>query len=289
MSMLNAFSKAAGHGQYFTPTTTSGLGAASAALNLHDALKADDGLGALAAATNLGSQVATLYAANASSQAAAQTAGSWAQGLGTAAGILGIANSLKHGDEVGATASALMLASQLTWIGPWGTAVGLAVGIARALSGDKEKPIVHGEAEVTWTDTGALAIRVSNDQNGGGESARGTMQSMLDTLNGYLGQQTDVHGDPSFALIPQRLPTVAFHHQYDSRFIILRTRDDEGRPVERYYDGQGNRLGLDGSIESTFAEDFLNEVMDRNAIVPTWEADTVYRYRHPSAEIPLAA
>jgi hypothetical protein len=28
------------------------------------------------------------------------------------------------------------------------------------------------------------------------------MQSMLDTLNGFLGRHTDAHGDPSFALIP---------------------------------------------------------------------------------------
>ena len=275
VSMLNAFSKAAGHGQYFSPTTTAGLGAASAAMNLYDALKADDNLGALAAGTNLGSQVATLYAANASTQAAAQTAGSWAQGLGTAAGILGIANALKNGDETGAAISAL-----IAFGGPAGALVGTVLAIGRALRGPKEPPEVHGEAEAVWTPDGNLDIRVSGDQNGGGERARSTLASLLAPIEEQLRNQTNAHGDPSAALIPRRLPSVTFHGQYESN-LILRYLDDEGRPVERYYDGAGNRIGLDGSVESTFAEDFLDEVMGQNAIVPKWEADTIRPYPDP--------
>jgi hypothetical protein len=279
VSMLNAFSKATGHGQYFSPTTTAGLGAASAAMNLYDALKADDNLGALAAGTNLGSQVATLYAANASTQAAAQTAGSWAQGLGTAAGILGIANALKNGDETGAAISAL-----IAFGGPAGALVGTVLAIGRALRGPKEPPEVHGEAEAVWTPDGNLDIRVSGDQNGGGERARSTLASLLAPIEEQLRNQTNAHGDPSAALIPRRLPSVTFHGQYESN-LILRYLDDEGRPVERYYDGAGNRIGLDGSVESTFAEDFLDEVMGQNAIVPKWEADTVrQRMEHGDPE-----
>jgi hypothetical protein len=100
------------------------------------------------------------------------------------------------------------------------------------------------------------------------------MQSMLDTLSGYLAQGTDAHGDPSFALIPQRLPTVSFFQREYAEFMLNFT-DEHGQRVSRHYNGQGQRLGLDGSIESTFAEDFINEVMGQNAIVPKWEADTI--------------
>ncbi len=128
------------------------------------------------------------------------------------------------------------------------------------------------------------------------------MQSMVDTLNGYLGQQVNQYGDPSFALIPQRLPTVSFFQREYAEFMLNFT-DEHGQRVTRHYNGQGQRLGLNGEVESTFAdgwrnrrdvrdtcsraarqgrrgssfaEDFLNEVMGQNAIVPTWEADTIY-------------
>ena len=278
-SMLNVFARASGIPQAdlpFSQTTTSSLGAVSAAFNLRDALKADDGLAALAAGTNLSSQVTFVYASYAESAAAEVLA----KNLGTAAGVLGIANSLKHGDEVGATASALMLASQLSWIGPWGTAVGLAIGIARALFGGDDPPEPRGTAEVRWGADGSLSVAVTEDDDGGGQSAQGMMQSMLDTLSGYLGQQTDTHGDPSFALIPQRLPTASFFQREYAEFKLNFT-DENGQRITRHYNGQGQRLGLDGSVESTFAEDFLNEVMEQNAIVPKWEADTIHQYPGP--------
>jgi hypothetical protein len=107
---------------------------------------------------------------------------------------------------------------------------------------------------------------------------------MLDTLNGYLGRQTDAHGDPQFALIPQRLPTVSFFQREYAEFMLNFT-DENGQRVSRHYNGQGQRIGLDGGIESTFTEDFINEVMGQNAIVPKWEADTIRaRINHGDSE-----
>jgi LysM repeat protein len=293
MSMLNSLARASGVTQAnlpFRQTTTAGLGAVSAGLNLYDALKADDNLGALVAGSNLSAQVAHWVSANAAFEGATRSAaGSFADTMGPVVGVLSIANSLAHGDELGAAIGVIMLVNPV---------LGIALSVARAFFGGDDPPEPRGTAEVRWGADGSLSVAVTEDDDGGGRSAQGMMQSMLDTLNGYLGRQTDAHGesadatslsrgprldpigDPLYALIPQRLPTVSFFQREYAEFMLNFT-DENGQRVSRHYNGQGQRIGLDGSVESTFAEDFINEVMGQNAIVPKWEADTVRQYQDP--------
>jgi hypothetical protein len=279
MSMMNAFGRASGVTQANLPfhqTTTAGLGAVSASLNLYDALKADDNLGALVAGSNLSVQVAHWASASTAFETATRSAaGNFADTMGPVVGALSVVNSLKHGDELGAAIGAIMMVNPV---------LGIGLSIARALFGGDDPPEPRGTAEAQWNADGSLRVAVTEDDDGGGKSAQGMMQSMVDTLNGYLNQQTDAHGVPSFALIPQRLPTVSFFQREYAEFILNYT-DEHGQPITRHYNGQGQRIGLDGSVESTVAEDFLDEVMGQNAIVPKWEADTVrQRMEHGDPE-----
>jgi hypothetical protein len=118
-------------------------------------------------------------------------------GLGQVAGVLGIANSLKHGDEVGAAIGVIMMVNPV---------LGAALSIARALFGGDDPPEPRGTAEVRWSADGSLAVAVTEDDDGGGQSAQGMMQSILDTLNGYLGQQSDAHGESATATSLSRGP-----------------------------------------------------------------------------------
>lgn len=97
---------------------------------------------------------------------------------------------------------------------------------------------------------------------------------MLAPLNDFLHAQVGEQGAPRYALIPQRLPAVSFHAQYQSQ-LILHYLDEHGTPVSPHYDGAGKRLGLDGSLESTLAQDFLQAALAQRALVPAWEAETI--------------
>lgn len=57
--MVNAFAAASGQAPVFGQTTTAGLGFVAAGLNLYDALKHDNALGAAVAASHLAAQVGT--------------------------------------------------------------------------------------------------------------------------------------------------------------------------------------------------------------------------------------
>ena len=105
------------------------------------------------------------------------------------------------------------------------------------------------------------------------------MQKLLDGLQAALAQETDAHGQPKWALIPQRSPasasstTPTASTQGRRGHLYLKWIDEHGQEQTRWYDGKGNRN--DGSGE-TLGQDFSKLV--NAALVPTWEAQTVLEH-----------
>lgn len=247
-----------------TEALASGLGALGAAMNFYNALKADDALGAIVAGSSMVYQGAQ-FVSKVAEGALAQSAGNLASTLGPAVGVLGIAYSLSQGDALGAAVATISMAFPI---------VGLAFAAYSLLSA-KAPPEIKGTAEVRWDEAGALTVAVTEDNKGGGASAQAWMSSLLEPLERWLAAQTDEAGAPRYAIVPQRLPRVSYYALEYPEMILSYLDQETGQLVSRHYDGEGRRVGLDGHVEATLAEDFLAKALAAGAIVPAWEAETI--------------
>ncbi|MDP3799735.1 MAG: tandem-95 repeat protein [Polaromonas sp.] len=191
---------------------------------------------------------------------------------------LGFVLALDSGDPVSIASSGLSLMSSLGMIGPWGAAAAVVITLLGSLFGDEpDIPMREGLAHAEWDGAGNTHVITDQDAEGGGATATGWMQSLVDGLQTQLAGMRDEAGN-SYALIPNLLPAIGYQYDPDGfnlangakGFVYLKWTDESGQSQTRYYDGAGSRG--DGTGE-TLAGDFIRHA--QGAIAPAWQVQTV--------------
>jgi hypothetical protein len=284
-----------------------GLNALAASLNLLTAIQDGNGLAIAASSLNLSSQAASLYAGMlrdqgiAAFQAGDASAKSMLEGAGTVgqvAGALALAASVVslvmaieggNGYQI-ASASLGVVSGGLAMAGgaytPWAfpvAAVAMAVTLVGSYISDKDIPTLEGEATAVWNPDGSIHVLSTLDLEQGGATPARLLQSLVDGLQQSLASQVDANGDPLYAIIPQRLPTIGYAYDPDSPHgnfavffggapghLYLKWIDENGQEQTRYFDGSGSR-NQEG--QATLAQEFMSHAL--RAVVPAWEAESV--------------
>lgn len=191
---------------------------------------------------------------------------------------LGFVLALDSGDPVSIASSGLSLMSSLGMIGPWGAAAAVVITLLGSLFGDEpDIPMREGLAHAEWDGAGNTHVITDQDAEGGGATATGWMQSLVDGLQTQLAGMRDEAGN-SYALVPNLLPAIGYQYDPDgfnlangaTGFVYLKWTDESGQSQTRYYDGAGSRG--DGTGE-TLAGDFIRHA--QGAIAPAWQVQTV--------------
>jgi hypothetical protein len=288
-----------------------GLNALAAGLNLYNAIQDGDGLGIAASGLNLGSQAALIYAnllkdeGLALFQAGAAEAGSLldlagtmgqaASGLALVASIVSLVMAIEDGNgyqiastTLGTAAAACATASYMgytvyaSYCPPLAFAA-MAVAMIGAAFTDDDIPTLEGEATAVWNPDGSIHVLTTVDTEQGGDTPTKMLQGLIDSLQQSLAAQVDANGDPLYAIIPQRLPTIGYAYDPDSYLgniagdgggapghLYLKWIDENGQEQTRYYDGAGSR-GQEG--QASLMQEFIAHAF--KAVVPAWEAETV--------------
>lgn len=189
---------------------------------------------------------------------------------------LGFVLALDSGDPVSIASSGLSLMSSLGYIGPWGAAAAVVITLLGSMFADDDIPMKEGQAHAQWDAQGNTQVITDQDTEGGGATATGWMNSIVNGLQQQLSQTKDAAGN-SYALIPNLLPAIGYQCDADGMnygsapgHMYLKWTDDNGQSQTRYYDGAGNRA--DGTGE-TLASDFMAHA--QGAIAPVWQVQTV--------------
>ncbi len=288
-----------------------GLNVLAAGLNLFNAIQDGDGLGIAASGLNLGSQAAMLYANILKDQGltlfqegaagaanlldVAGTMGQVAGGLALAASIVSLVMAIEGGNgyqiasatlSTAAAASAMAgymgYAAYSSYAPPLAFAA-MAVAMIGAAFTDDDIPTLEGEATAVWNPDGSIHVLTTVDTEQGGDTPTKMLQSLVDALQQSLATQVDANGNPLYAIIPQRLPTIGYAYDPDSYLgniasdgggapghLYLKWIDESGQAQTRYFDGAGSR-GQEG--QATLMQEFLAHAFE--AVVPAWEAETV--------------
>lgn len=174
-----------------------------------------------------------------------------------------------------------VLAAAANFIPVYGQLISVAFTILGGLfGGDEDIPMREGQAHAQWDVAGNTIVVTDQDVAGGGATATGWMQSLVDGLQNQLADARDVNGN-SYALIPNLLPAIGYQYDPDGfnlangarGFVYLKWTDENGVAQTRYYDGAGNRGDDSGE---TLASDFMQHA--RGAIAPAWQAQTVFAH-----------
>lgn len=204
---------------------------------------------------------------------------------------LGLVLALDSGDPVS------ILAAAANFIPVYGQIISVVITICGSLFGDEpDIPMREGLAHAEWDDAGNTVVITDQDAEGGGATATGWMQSLVDGLQAQLAGVRDEAGN-SYALVPNLLPAIGYQYDPDGfnlgngakGFVYLKWTDESGQSQTRYYDGAGSRG--DGTGE-TLAGDFMQHA--QGAIVPAWQVQTVLAHwqqgqgiRQPDAQASL--
>lgn len=185
---------------------------------------------------------------------------------------LGLVLALDSGDPVA------ILAAAANFIPVYGQIISVAITICGSLFGDEpDIPMREGLAHAEWDSAGNTHVITDQDAEGGGATATGWMQSLVDGLQTQLAAMRDEAGN-SYALVPNLLPAIGYQYDPDGfnlgngakGFVYLKWQDENGQTQTRYYDGAGSRG--DGTGE-TLAGDFMQHA--QGAIAPAWQVQTV--------------
>ncbi|QCC04871.1 tandem-95 repeat protein [Cupriavidus necator H16] len=290
-----------------------GLNALAAGLNLFNAIQDGNGLGIAAASTNLGSQAAAIYANALKEQGivafqaesasagtlldSAATTGQIAGGLALVASIVTLVMAIEDGNEYQVAGAALStIAAGMTVAGytsycPPVAFAAIAVTMIGSMLSAKDLPTLEGEATAVWNPDGSIHVLKTTDAEDGGATPANILQSLIDALQVSLAQQVDANGNPLYAIIPQRLPTIGYLFDPDGARLndnggqlYLKWIDDNGQEQRRYYDGAGLRYD---TSQATIAQQFMQQAFA--AIVPAWEAESVLAHMRESGVVTAPA
>jgi hypothetical protein len=184
---------------------------------------------------------------------------------------LGLALALESGDPMS------VLAAAANFIPVYGQFISVAISVFGSMLVDEpDIPTREGLAHAQWDAAGNTLVITDQDIEGGGPTATGWMNSLVDGLQTQLAGMHDISGN-SYALVPDLLPAVGFRYDPDGLnlgngargFVYLQWIDENGQTQTRYYDGAGNRG--DGTGE-TLAGDFMQHAA--GAIAPAWQVQT---------------
>lgn len=287
--------------------TASGLNALAAGLNLVTAIQDGHGLGIAASSLNLASQAAAIYAGILRDQgvtaflAESADAGSLMQlgsEVGQYAGSLAIAASLVslaiaiddgNGFQI-ASASLAVVASALSttaayssWSGPVAFAA-VAVAYIGTFLSEEDLPTLEGEATAVWNPDGSIHVLTTVDTEQGGATPTRLLENLVHGMQQSLASEVDANGNPLYAIIPQRLPTIGYAYDPDGYWgnesatfglaapghLYLKWIDENGQEQTRYFDSAGSR-NQEG--QASLAQEFMAHAL--KAVVPAWEAETV--------------
>lgn len=286
-----------------------GLNALAAGLNLFNAIQDGNGLGIAAASANLGSQAAAIYANALKEQGivafqaqsasagslldSAATTGQIAGGLALVASIVTLVMAIEDGNEYQVAGAALStIAAGMTVAGytsycPPVAFAAIAVTMIGSMLSAKDLPTLEGEATAAWNPDGSIHVLKTTDAEDGGATPAKILQSLVDALQVSLAEQVDASGNPLYAIIPQRLPTIGYIFDPDGARLndnggqlYLKWIDDNGQEQRRYYDGAGLRYDIS---QATIAQQFMQQAFA--AIVPAWEAETVLAHMRESGVV----
>lgn len=265
-SIYNAFDKMSGA----AALPLGNLGTASGALGLLSALDQGNMGGALYSGLSLvESLTQTVNAAGQITQAGWVTA-NLPGGADFLPG-LGLVLALDSGDPVS------ILAAAVNFIPGWGQIASVVITLLGGLFADDDQPMLEGRAHAEWDGAGNTVVLTDQDNEGGGATATGWMQSLVNGLQQQLAGTQDANGG-SYALIPNLLPAIGYQYDPDGfnlangarGFLYLQWTDENGQSQTRYYDGQGSRGDDSGE---TLAGDFMKHA--QGAIAPAWQVQTV--------------
>ncbi|MEI8327390.1 MAG: VCBS repeat-containing protein, partial [Betaproteobacteria bacterium] len=115
----------------------------------------------------------------------------------------------------------------------------------------------------------------------GGPTANQVLSALVQGLQDSLGAIQDENGQPRYALIAERLPSIGYQYDPDGYNIAggapghltLQWSDEQGQTQTRYYDGQGRRIESSGDTGETLAGDFALHA--QGAIAPLWQVQTL--------------
>ncbi|MFJ4294426.1 hypothetical protein ACIP1U_32405 [Cupriavidus sp. NPDC089707] len=253
-----------------------GLNALAAGINLFNAIQDGDGLRIAASSLNLGSQAATIYAnmlkdqgiaayeagattAGNSLMESAGTMGQVAGGLALVASIVSLVMAIEDGNgyqiasaALSTAAAGFAVAGYTSYCPPLAFAA-VAVAMIGAAFTDDDIPTLEGEATAVWNPDGSIHVLTTVDTEQGGGTPTRMLQSLVDELQKSLAAQMDANGNPVYAIIPQRLPTIGYAYDPDSYLgnaasfdgapghLYLKWIDENGQEQTRYFDGVGNR------------------------------------------------
>lgn len=264
-------------------------GAANAAsgilslMSLDAALEQGDTLAAVTAGAQAIAFGAQAFADFAASQAfaaisegtidlAAETLALQSQALANTVGkvlpFLSIANSLAHGDMVGA---AVGVVSYFVPVVGWAYAV---YSIIDSLFGGDEIPDPWGNGSFVWNGTG-ISYQ-SAGETGGNEAVANVMDSVLATMNALIERERQQNPGSQLGLIPNRMPTVGYDMSGYRYTDIDPLTGAEQHPSLRF-DTNGNPYNAEpGSPESfqSIIEGMVYSAVSRQAIAPLWEVLT---------------
>ena len=252
-------------------------------MSLDAALERGDTLGAVTAGAQALAFGAQAFADFAASQAfaaisegtidlAAETLALQSQALANTVGkvlpFLSIANSLAHGDMVGA---AVGVVSYFVPVVGWAYAV---FSIIDSLFNSEEIPDPWGTGSFTWNGTG-ISYQ-SAGETGGNEAVANVMTSVLATMNALIERERQQNPGSQLGIIPNRMPGVGYDMSGYRYTDIDPLSGAEQHPSLRF-DTSGNPYNADpGSPESyqSIIEGMVYSALSRQAIAPLWEVLT---------------
>lgn len=252
-------------------------------LSLEQALRRGDTLAAVTAGANAVSFGAQAYAALIKDQVGKDAlvnafgADSALVTLNEALPYLNAINSLAHGDSVGAAVAitdiALMNAG-LTSIPYLGQAYAI-YSIVTSLFDDDSPPEPWGNASATWSDYNIVASAVG--EHGGLETAQGTMNQFIATLNQLATQQQTANPASPIGIVANRLPSLSYRNYTGYALTDIDAVTGVQRNPEVRYDLTGRPYNAPPGTEQSsqsLGERFVRVALARGAIAPLWEAQT---------------
>jgi hypothetical protein len=250
------------------------LGTAASVLGLLNALDQGNVGGALISGISLADAIGGDMASKAIGSALGIDAANVVPGLS-------LLLALDSGDPVS------ILAAAANFIPVYGQIISVVITIFGSLFSDEpDIPMREGLAHAEWDGAGNIHVITDQDTEGGGATATGWMQNLVDGLQAQLANTRDQAGN-SYALIPNLLPAIGYQYDPDGfnlangakGFVYLKWTDENGQPQTRYYDGEGSRG--DGTSE-TLAGDFMQHA--QGAIAPAWQVQTVLAHYQQGQE-----
>ncbi len=311
-AMLSSLDSVSG-GKILPDGIPGALNVLAAGMNLLNAIQDGDGLGIAASSLNLGSQAAAMYAnvlkqqgivafqAESGSAASlldtAATVGQVAGALAFVASVVTLLKAIEDGNGVqtagaalSAIAAGMAVAGYTSYCPPVAFAA-IAVTMIGSAVFAEDLPTLEGEATAVWNPDGSIHVLKTTDAEDGGATPANILQSLVDALQVSLAQQVDANGNPLYAIIPQRLPTIGYIFDPDGARLndnggqlYLKWIDDNGQEQRRYYDGAGLRYD---TSQATIAQQFMQQAFA--AIVPAWEAESVLAHMRESGVVTAPA